>query len=257
MNHCGCRSTPAPICCPTVCATPSTMPPRACPTASRGRRSPRPRTRRSAASGREYGSNDERMPRNAPASAAVATRDRGRARVDGTRVDRRPARRCRGPAAVARSMRPSACARRNSCSPPSSDDGDGEDEHVELGDRDLARDRPAVVAERAEVGAERAHVGAEDLEQEVLDHDRQARTWSAAASARRSAGCARARPLQQRSRAPPCRRARGRARARRRDAVIGARTQTRNAPSTARSPCARLMIRITPNISDSPHASSA
>ena len=33
--------------------------------------------------------------------------------------------------------------------------------------------------------------------------------------------------------------------------------QTRNAASTARSPCARLMMRMTPNIKDRPHAISA
>ena len=117
-------------------------------------------------------------------------RDRRRPRVDRARVD---ADELRGVGVLGgrAHLRPSCVVRRNSCSPPRTRIATARIERAEAGDRELAlilprrrvRRRPAI---------ERVHVRREELLQQVRDHDRAARRWSAAAPAGRRAGCARA-----------------------------------------------------------------
>ena len=74
---------------------------------------------------------------------------------------------------MARIARPSDVVLRKSDSPPSSADGEGEDQRREIADAELVRHFVAVECEVADHVAERARIGAVGLEQKVLERDRQ------------------------------------------------------------------------------------
>ena len=101
--------------------------------------------------------------------------DRRRDGVDAARSRCRRARRCRGPRRWRGSRGPSGVRSRNSCRPPSTTTATSEDERRQIADVDARRrSTELVVCEVADVAPSDRRVGAELLEQQVLDHDRQA-----------------------------------------------------------------------------------
>ena len=155
---------------------------------------------------------------------------------------------------VARINRPSWVRRRNSDSPTSTATAIANTHRREVADREVTRDLEAAGLEAAEL--QPALVGGEELQQQVLHHDRQPEGDEQRGQRARRHGAVQQATLQQ---VPE--RGHHRNDDDQRD-QRGQRhgvdeDQRRRPPSTAKSPCARLTTRITPNMSESPVANSA